>query len=263
MGMYSEPKAPAAPDYGAANREAIETEIELLPERLAAEADARLKYDPLFQEMEIDLMRQASPELAQIALDVQERFGSQFVESSRKQLEQSDPEGFKLRQELGQKLLEDLKAGRGLTDREQESTLNSIRGAQVARGNFLGDASAFQEMQAVDDAGFRKEQQRYGNAGAFLGNPLNAQFSSLSGAQQGSAQQVNSGAPFQYMGNNTGAQGAQFASNIYGTQSQNYANAPGNPWMAGLGMLGGAVGTAAAGPVGGAIGSGLTGLFKK
>ncbi len=262
MGLYSEPKPPEAPDYAAANRVAIETEIELLPERLAAEADARLKYDPLFQDMEIDLMRKASPELAQIALDVQERYGSQFVESSRKQLEQSDPEGFKLRQELGQKLLADLKAGRSLTDREQKDTLNNVRGAQVARGNFLGDAAAFQEMEAMGDAGFRKEQQRYANAGSFLGNPLNAQFSSLSGAQQGSAQQVNSGAPFQYMGQNTGSQGAQFASNIYGTQSQNYANAPGNPWMAGLGMIGGAVGTAAAGPIGAAIGGKVAGMFE-
>lgn len=259
MGKSYEP--PEAPNYGAASREAIEAEVELLPKRLEAEANARLKYDPIFQQQQIDLFRDASPQLAQIALDMQTEYGDEFVEASRRQLEASDPEGFALRQELGSKLLEDLKAGRSLTDEERRESRNNVRGAQLARGNYLGNASAFEELQTMSDAGFRKEQQRMANAGAFLGQPLNAQFQSLSGAQQGAApvQQVNAGNPFRYMGTDTMQNGAQFASNTFSTQANIYANQPQNPWMSGLGMLTGAVGQAAAGPIGGGIGNWIMG----
>jgi hypothetical protein len=122
-----------------------------------------------------------------------------------------------------------------------------VRGSQAARGNILGNASIAQEAVANAEFGQKLLQQRLSNASSYVfGAPLSAQYQSLQGAQQGAAPYQ----PVQYqagtgLNQNAGAQGAQFASSIYGSQASMY-NAQTNfaaqtytsPWEVAIGLAG-------------------------
>ena len=84
-----------------------------------------------------------------------------------------------------------------------------------------------------------------------LGTPITAQYGSIAGAQQGAAaftpMQAQQGIG---MNPNAGAQAAQFAAGNYSTYVQGLANRS-NPWMEGLGIIGGVAAQAAGGYFGG------------
>lgn len=117
----SSPPPPAPPDYAAANREAITTDIETLPLRNAINAASSLgrsytdpdtgrTYDFTglgSQDIaSAQLMQQLrdAPASAQALLDLQRQYGSQFAEESRNQLRTTDPIGFALRDQLGSRI---------------------------------------------------------------------------------------------------------------------------------------------------------------
>ena len=90
-----------------------------------------------------------------------------------------------------------------------------------------------------EDLDYRRNQQVMANLSAAVnGVTPQSQFGSLSGAQQGPTPQVN-GAPLPVMGGNTAAQAGGNALAGY-----NAALAQPNQWMAGLGALLNAAGTA-------------------
>ena len=86
-----------------------------------------------------------------------------------------------------------------------------------------------------------------------------SQFSQLQGAQQGAApfmpQPMQSGLG---VNPNAGAQAMQFAAQNYGTQVRGMANQS-NPWMTGLGFVGGALGGPMLGAMGAAAGAAASG----
>ena len=87
-----------------------------------------------------------------------------------------------------------------------------------------------------EDIEYRKTQTGLANLSAFLrGETPTAQFSQLSGAQNGAvpftqAPQSNVG-----LNPNAGSQGANYAQNIYGTQVNSYQQQA-NPYLAGTGI---------------------------
>lgn len=259
------PPPPETPDYAAANREGILTDIETLPVRRQIDTASRLGRSGSFEldgktydfdfgglgdadvnaaQLEID--RKSAFAQAQNLLDIQGEFGQRFLETSRDQLKASDPIGFALREKLGQAVTSELDAGRGMSASQRRAVEQSTRLAQVSRGNVDGLAPAVQEALTTSGAADQLFQQRQQNAAAFLSGttPL-SQFGQLRNAGQGAA-------PFQSLATsaiglnaNAGQQAAQFALSSYGTQAQVYntqmANQS-NPWMQGLGMAGGLAG---------------------
>lgn len=259
------PPVPETPDYAAANREGILTDIETLPTRRLLDQSARLgrkgefeldgktyEYDFTglgdadWNRAQLEVDRESAFGKAQDLLDIQAQFGRQFLETSREQLKASDPIGFAMREKLGQAVTSELDAGRGMSASQRRSIEQSTRLAQVARGNVNGLAPAVQEALATSGAADQLFQQRQQNAAAFLSGttPL-SQFGQLRNAGQGAA-------PFQAMATqaigldpNAGQNAAQFALSRYGTQAEIYKTQMENnqnPWMQGLGMAAGMAG---------------------
>ena len=189
--------------------------------------------------------------MAQVALDIQGEYGPQFAAQQKEQLLATDPDRYAAQEQLGQQMLSELQAGRELTDQQRQNVEQGVRGAQVARGNVYGPANVAQEALAKFDVGEKLRQQRMGNVQSYLqGMPIAAQFGQLQGAQQGAApfmpQQLQPGIG---VNPNAGAQGMQFASQNYGTYVRGMANQS-NPWMTGLGFVGGALGGGYLGQIG-------------
>ena len=198
--------------------------------------------------------------VAKSQLEVQQKYGLDFVDQRLAELERSDPIGFQARKEMGESILDELRQGSALTDEQRTQVTQAERAAQAARGNVFGSAPAAAEAMAVGDAGFRMKQQRLANAAAFLsGSTPVAQFGQISGAQAG-ASPFNPVAVQQGMtvNPNAGLQGQQFAQQSYGTQANIFSTqARTNPFNS---LASGFLGTVGKG-LGGAASGGLTSLF--
>ena len=240
----SSPKAPEAPDYAKANREGIIADIETLPMRKQIEAAARLGQkvtvdipdvgqrtydftgysDADLTKAQMAQDRETAFANAKTQLELQDLYGDDFIEKSRKQLQMSDPEGFAAREQLAKTLMTDFAKGGELSDDVRREVEQSTRAGQSARGNYLGQANVTAEAMQTAEASERLKQQRLTNIAAFInGTTPTAQFSQVTGAQAGAAgwmpQQMVQGIG---QNANAGAQAAQFATSVYGTKAQIY-----------------------------------------
>ena len=197
---------------------------------------------------EMEFGAEAADFMAKTMLDVQKKYGLDFVAQRKRELEATDPTGAAIRERMGQEALADLERGYELAPGMRREVTEAEQAAQVARGNILGSGAAAAEALTVGDAAWRMRQQRLANAASFLsGTTPVAQFGQLSGAQQGAS-------PFNPMGINqgltvdpsAGAQGQQWAMNTY-NQRMNFAaqQQPIGTQLLGMaaGGLGGAFGT--------------------
>tara|TARA_R110002096_G_scaffold51610_16_gene134891 strand:+ start:1154 stop:2188 length:1035 start_codon:yes stop_codon:yes gene_type:complete len=269
MGSSSQPAAPSAPDYGAANRQGILTDVETLPMRRMIDNAARMGTagsfmldgkshdfdftglgDAALASNQAGIDRQSAFSNAQNLLDIQGEFGGQFLQNSRDQLQASDPIGFALRETLGQSVSDDLALGGEVSESDQRRLSQSVLAAQTQRGNVRGMAPAVQEVLAQDGYSRGLKQSRQANAASFLnGTSPVSQFGQLNSAQGGAAPWQVSGSRSAFgINQGAGAAAANFAqqtfgtqANIFGTQSAAATNAT-NPWMEGLGMAGGLAG---------------------
>lgn len=261
--------APGAPDYAQANREGVMADIETLPIRRQIEAAARqgtvVEYrDPSTGEtrtadfrglgdidaarQQLEFSRESADVMAQSQLELQQRYGPEYIRQRLEELKLSDPIGFALREQMGQAVTDELAQGSRLSPEMADQVRQSTRAAQAARGNIMGDANAAVEGMEVGNAGFRLFQQRLANAASFLsGTTPVAQFGQIAGAQQGAA--MFNPVAAQPVGStvnpNAGAAGANFAMQSYQQQSQNVFNANAqNPWpnffggVSGMGLQG-------------------------
>lgn len=217
-----------------------------------------------------------SDAMAQTMLDIQNNYGLEFIKQRLENLKQADPAGYAARKDLFDRIMADSQAhpdrpmaedlqnqvtdllsNAGTMDKQmREQVQGAVRGKQVARGIYLGNAPAAEEASAMvnaadnlrtsqqdealnylksgvspEDVEYRRIQQALANLGAFVNgtNPI-AQFSSVGGAG-------NQAAPFNPVNYSTPAQtdpnaaqtGMNFANTMYGYQSQQP-----NPFMAGL-----------------------------
>lgn len=162
---------------------------------------------------------------AQTLIGLSDKYGSEFTRIARKQLQELDPSGFALREQLGKTLQDELAAGQSMTPEEERLVTQSIRGAQVARGNIYGGAPVAQEAFSRYGAGVNRQQQRMANVQSYLGlNPVVSQAGGLSALQQGSVPFMQSPVP-QGVNINpmAGKQGTDFALGVYDNQTRQYA----------------------------------------
>jgi len=286
MGMYSDPDYPDPANMAAANQAGVWADIEgAAVKKLIAnamkygksvtvniptfrEGDMVLKRDesgklvPDLREVtydfagisdadatreEMEFGAEAADFMAKSMLDVQQKYGTDFVKQRIEELKAADPTGYEIREMLGEAAKADLDRGYALAPGMRREVTEAEQAAQTARGNVLGSGAAAAEALSTGDAAWRMRQQRLANAASFLsGTTPVAQFGQISGAQQGAS-------PFNPMGiqsgvglnPNAGAQGQQFAMNSY-NQQMNYAA---NQQPIGYQLLG-----MAAGGLGGAFG---------
>ncbi len=277
---------PDIPDPAKAAQDAVFTDVSTLPQRRLIDAAAKTGgkvtiggkvYD--FTGLgDADVAKQYADAMAAATLANQKEFGDKQIQQRLDELKLSDPEGVATRQRLydqivgdlnkqpdrptadslQQSILDDLNKGATLDPEVQRQLSQQVRGGQVARGNFLGNAATGQEVQALTKAGedqraqrqqraitflssgetpedvaYRRNQQGESNLGSFLtGQTPTAQFGQLAGAQNQAVPFYNYGTG-QQTNPNAGAQGNQFANSVYSSQANLYANQV-NPWMAGL-----------------------------
>lgn len=296
MARACSPPAPQAPDYAAANKAGVDADISTLPIRRMIDAAAQLGKpvtitDPSTGQQKTydftgygsaDVSGANADKMAQVALDIQKKYGDQFVQQAKDQLMKADPEGFGARQKLydsimgdvqkgapGQPLADslykqiqdELSKGTELDDQSKRDVSNYVAGQQLARGDSNnGMADTLERAMSVGQAGqqrrrerqaaalslltsgatpqdiaYRQNQQNKANLSAFMqGTTPQAQFQTLSGAQNGAAPFVGgSGLPL--LNPNAGQQGSQFALGSYGTQADIWKNTA-NPWTTGLGI---------------------------
>lgn len=227
-----------------------------------------------------DQANQLSDKAAQALLDIQNNYGSQFITQRLADLKASDPTGYAARQQLFDKILADSKSNPDrplsndlqtsvnqmlqnsgkLDEKGLQEVQQGVRGNQVAKGIYLGNAPASEEASAVvnasdslksqqqqgalsylqsgvspQDVQYRQIQQSLSNLGAFVNNQTpEAQFQELSGAGNGAApfNPVNYSNPAS-INPNAAATGLNFANTLYG-QNANFASSQTNPWLAGL-----------------------------
>lgn len=206
MGLFK-PDPPDPPDYAAATREGVMVDIETLPVRRLIEAAARqgtsVTYtDPAtgqtktadftgagdldLSRMAVDFGIESADKLAAAQLDLSKKYGEATLAQRLKELEMADPEGTRIRKELGAQVEGDLAMGSQLDAATRDQVTEAERIGQSARGNIMGSSSAAAEGMQVGEAGLRLKQQRQANAAAFLnGSTPQAQFSSIAGAQAG------------------------------------------------------------------------------
>lgn len=206
--MASGDEAPETPDYSRSNREGILASVEMLPLQKKIEAAAKLGkkvtyinpttgkeetadfsgFGDVDQSREqLNFIAESGDIVAKSTLDVQKKYGLDYIAQRDKELQAADPVGYALRKKMG----EDITAegfGTNLSKAQQDQTIQAELLAQARRGNIFGAAPAAAEAMSVGDAGFRMRQQRLANASAFLsGTTPVAQFGQISGAQQGAA----------------------------------------------------------------------------
>lgn len=217
-----------------------------------------------------------SDQMAQTMLDIQKNYAPQFIQQKLDELKQSDPNGYAARKQLFDRIINDSKTnpnrplaqdlqdqvqtmlqGAGkLDDNALQQVQQGVRGGQVAKGIYLGNAPASQEASAVvgasdnlrsqqqqqaegylasgispQDVEYRRIQQSLANLGAAInGQTPEAQFTSVSGAGNGAApfQTPNYSTPAS-LNPNAAEIGVGFANQNYQTSQQNA-----NPWLAGL-----------------------------
>lgn len=172
-----------------------------------------------------EFQRKEADANAKTYIDLANKYSSDFTSIARKQLKELDPSGFALREQLGKSLEAELAAGQSMTPEEERLVSQSIRGAQVARGNVYGGAPIAQEAFARYGAGVNRQQQRMANVQSYLGlNPIVAQAGGLSALQQGSVPFRQTPVPQGVNINpNAGKQGTDFALGVYDNQTRQYA----------------------------------------
>jgi hypothetical protein len=275
--------APAPRNYAQETADTLRTQLELAPERYAAEA----QFAPRYQALQLDLLRQATPELLalykeQIAPTMGEveaaarsrsragdiadiaRLGPQAREAMRG----AAPEQTQIADILAQNATSNLLAGSRLTPEQQRMAQQQARMASSARGMAQGPNAALQEALRSQMIGAGLQQQRQQQAmGALqagqgvygdvfqqvLGRPSQA----FAGSQGfvGQASGFNPGQLFNPE--------SAYASNIYAGNQQSIGAARAAGASATSGLIGGGLG--ALGSIGGGLfsGAGSAGGFGK
>jgi len=282
----AQPDIPDPPNYNQAAREGVYADLESYPLRYLVEAASRMGGRVNIEGQDYDFTGLGdadnaavmSARMAQTLLDIQRDLGPEFIRQRLEELRQADPRGYEARRELFDRIMaqaeaqpdrplaEDLQASivneltsAGRLDRNMLNEIQqTVRGGQVARGNYLGPAATAaesgavvrasdalrtnQQQQAVgflgsgvtpEDVEYRRIQQSMANLGNFVsGTTPTAQFSSVAGAGNGAAPFVTGTPNSQITNPGAGQQGVNQALAMY-TGNVNWAQNQVNPWVAG------------------------------
>jgi hypothetical protein len=268
------PDPPKPIDVGAAAREGVEADVSTLALRRMIDAASRMGTKITYTDMDgveqvadftglgdvdrsrqdLDFAAESADRFAKTMLDVQQKYGKDYIKQRIEELKASDPTGYEIRELLGESAKSDLERGYELAPGMRREVTEAEQAAQTARGNVLGSGAAAAEALTVGDAAWKMRQQRLANAASFLsGTTPVAQFGQLSGGQQGAS-------PFNPMSMNAGigqnpnapSWGLNSATLDYNTRWSAEQQRAG--FMQGL--LGTAIGAASGGFGGGGMGGG-------
>lgn len=173
---------------------------------------------------DMDFAAESADKMAKTMLDVQKKYGKDYVKQRMEELKAADPTGYEIREMLGDDAKRGLMAGGRLSPEMDKQVEEAEQYAQTSRGNVYGTAAVASEAMSKGYAGLALKQQNLANAASFLsGNtPIN-QIGALSGAQAGAS-------PFNPVGiqsglaldPNAGARGESYMMSGYNTR-MNYA----------------------------------------
>ena len=166
--LKNTPTPPPAPDYGAANREGVQAQIDALPLQNAINAASTLgssytdpntgktydfsglgSQDIAHQQ----LMQQLadSPAAAQALLSIQQQYGPGFAQAARDSLHVTDPTGFALRDQFGGQLASGAKSNESLASGVIAPTFEQIQGnGPINQQLSASDAPSFATMGSAD-----------------------------------------------------------------------------------------------------------------
>ena len=168
-------EAPAPRNYAQETADTLRTQLELAPQRYAAEA----QFAPKYQALTIDLLKKATPELLQLykeqiaptmgeveaAARSRSRYGditdiSILGPQTRAAIQGFAPEQTRIADILAQNATSNLLAGSRLTPEQQRMAQQQARIASSARGMAQGPNAAFQEALRSQMIGAGLQQQR-------------------------------------------------------------------------------------------------------
>jgi hypothetical protein len=182
---------------------------------------------------------------------LQSQYGPTQYSQQLAALQQLDPTGTALRTQMGNKISSDLSLGYSLDPELEKQLTSQIRGAEVARGNDLGNDAISAEALYKGAAAQNMYQQRLQNAGNFLNSPTPEQ-------QLVTVQPVTADRASAYIDPNAGLQQQQFGLSAYQDQLARWQLSGGsrNPWSSALAGAGsGALAGSSFGPYGAAAGA--------
>lgn len=276
-------EAPPARNYAQETADTLRTQLELAPQKYAAEA----QFAPKYQALQLDLLKQATPELLKMyeeqiapamgrteaASRAMSRAGdiadiARLGPQARAAIQGANPEQARIADILAQNATSNLLAGSRLTPEQQRMAQQQARIASAARGMPQGPSATLQEALRSQMVGAGLQQQRQQQAmGALqagqgvygdvfqqvLGRPSQA----FAGSQGflGQAQGFNPGQLFNPE--------SAYAANIYAGNQQAIGAANAAGASATSGLIGGGLG--ALGSIGGGLfsGAGSAGGFGK
>jgi hypothetical protein len=193
---------PNSPDYSRATAEGVKTDASLLPFRRMVDAAAKLGQkitvnDPVTGEPttydftgygDAETSAAAADAQAKVALDIQKKYGSQFIDQAMQQLKQANPEGFAARTKLFDsimaqqdktavnpvantlqaQIMEELNKG-GETDAATNREIEQFMTAQqTARGGGYGKADEYEQAMGMGQQAEARKAQRKQQALAWL-----------------------------------------------------------------------------------------------
>ena len=177
-------EAPAPRNYAAETRDTLQAQLDLAPQKYAAEA----QFAPKYQALQLGLLKQATPELLalykdQIAPTMGEveaaarsrsRAGdiadiSALGPQARAAIKAASPEQAALADTLTAQAQSGLAAGSRLTPEQQRMVEQQTRSGLAARGLAQGPSGALQEAVRSQMAGAGLQQQRQQQAMGALG----------------------------------------------------------------------------------------------
>ena len=167
--------APAPRNYAQETADTLRTQLQLAPEKYAAEA----QFAPKYQALQLDLLRQATPELLKLykeqiaptmgeveaAARSRSRAGdiadiARLGPQAREAMRGAAPEQTQIADILAQNATSNLLAGSRLTPEQQRMAQQQARIASSARGMAQGPQAAFQEALRSQLMGAGIQQQR-------------------------------------------------------------------------------------------------------
>ncbi len=190
-------KQPAQPDYAAAEYAGAQAAAAALPLQKQIESAAQRGekvtvngklYD--FSGLgEAEYQAAYADAMAGAAIEIQKKYGPEYIKQRQAELDASDPTGSAARRDLFAKtmasldqpgsgasdaaaleasILADLKKGREVNPDVARRAKEGVLAGQVSRGNWLGGAAADQEAQAEVDLGDAVAADRQARATAYL-----------------------------------------------------------------------------------------------
>lgn len=227
-------KTPKVPDPAKTYEQGIQTNIKYAPQLAAAEDQLRGQYDS---------------KSVQENLDRQQQYGGQALDMYQGYLNDVDGQGQQIRSQLGNAVSNDLARGHRLDPGMAREENNSIRAAEISRGNTSGNSAVSAEALNTGSAAERMYQQRLANAGTFLaGDTSIRDLNSVAGLATAA---TNPDRSFSYVNPLSGQQGQNVALQYYQAALQGGAQGGGNPWTAALASSAGSAVGAYAGSAGG------------